>query len=640
MAILPLQLARVSNLLRANLGTSNINRTQQQLLEVQNQLSTGERLNLPSDDPGDSAIVQQLQKLLEQRKAYSDNLQHAQSQLGEVDSSLGDLTDLIQQAQQIASANVGSDVSADERTSAAAIVKSLQSQALSVGNKQFEGVFLFAGDRSTDAPFVEDVGGVKFVGDSNVLTNVYDENTKLPFMVDGAEVFGALSSRMKGSVDLTPNLTLSTRIVDVKGAGNTGVHLGSIQVSDGTTTKIIDLSNADSIGDVKNAIDAAGVGGITAGIAADGNSIALNATAADNITVTEVGNGTTAADLGILQTTPQGAGVAVDGANIGPKVTNLTKLADLKGGAGIDLSGLVLTNGQSTANVGLAGATTVEDLLNAVNGSKTGVQASINDAGDGIDLVNPTQGVGLTIGENGGTTAADLGIRSLAPSTKLSELNGGKGVSTSSGAELQVTRQDGTTFQVEIGSAQTIQDVIDAINTADAGGGVTASFATQGNGIVLTDTTTGPGQLSVTSINFSTAAKDLGLDQAASGGTLTAKDTNQIEVPGVFGNLQKLRQALEASDQQGITAAAEGLKEDYDRIVRVRGETGARVQELESRQTSLSGENLSTTNLLSSLKDTDFTEAISRFQTLQTALQASMQTTARVLNLSLMDFLG
>jgi flagellin-like hook-associated protein FlgL len=34
------------------------------------------------------------------------------------------------------------------------------------------------------------------------------------------------------------------------------------------------------------------------------------------------------------------------------------------------------------------------------------------------------------------------------------------------------------------------------------------------------------------------------------------------------------------------------------------------------------------------------TEAISRFQTLQTALQASMQTTARMMNLSLLDFLG
>jgi flagellar hook-associated protein 3 FlgL len=74
--------------------------------------------------------------------------------------------------------------------------------------------------------------------------------------------------------------------------------------------------------------------------------------------------------------------------------------------------------------------------------------------------------------------------------------------------------------------------------------------------------------------------------------------------------------------------------------VRVRGETGARLQELNSRASSLDDENLATTGLLSKLKDTDFTEAISRFQTLQTSLQASLQSTARILNLSLMDFLG
>jgi flagellin-like hook-associated protein FlgL len=639
MAILPLQLARVSNLLKSNLTTSSITRTQQDLVNVQNELATGSRLNLPSDDPGDAAVVQQLQKLLEQRGAYSDNLKSAQSQLGEVDSSLADLTDLIQQAQTIASANVGSDVTADQRQGAAAIVTSLQSQALSVGNKQFDGVFLFAGDRSTAPPFVEDVGGVKFVGDSNVLKNVYDENTKLPFMVDGANVFGALSTRMQGSVDLSPSLTASTRISDLKGANGDGVHLGSIQLSNGTTTKIVDLSSADTIGDVQNLIDAAGVGGITAAIAGDGNSLQLNAAGSDNITVNETG-GTTASDLGILQTTAQGAGTAVDGASVGASVTGLTKLSDLKNGAGIDTTGLILTNGEKTATVDLSSATTVEDLLNAINSSKTGVLAKINDAGNGIDLVNPTQGVQMTIAENGGTTAADIGIRSLAPSTKLADLNGGRGVQTSSGAELQISRQDGTSFQVEIGGAQTVQDVIDAINTADAGGGVTASFATTGNGIVLNDSTTGPDTLRVISINFSTAATDLGLDQAPAGSTLTGKDTNGIEVPGVFGNLAKLQTALQANDQAGITAAAEGLKSDYDRIVRVRGETGARVQELTARQSNLEDENLATTGLLSNLKDTDFTEAISRFQTLQTSLQASLQTTARILNLSLMDFLG
>ena len=44
--------------------------------------------------------------------------------------------------------------------------------------------------------------------------------------------------------------------------------------------------------------------------------------------------------------------------------------------------------------------------------------------------------------------------------------------------------------------------------------------------------------------------------------------------------------------------------------------------------------------LLSSLSDTDFTEAVARFQTLQNALQATLQTTGQMLNLSLLDFLG
>jgi flagellar hook-associated protein 3 FlgL len=72
----------------------------------------------------------------------------------------------------------------------------------------------------------------------------------------------------------------------------------------------------------------------------------------------------------------------------------------------------------------------------------------------------------------------------------------------------------------------------------------------------------------------------------------------------------------------------------------MRGATGAQVQEMESRQTSLDGQNLATKALLSSLQDTDFTDAITRFQTLQTSLQATLQSSAKILNLSLMDFLG
>jgi len=214
MAILPTSLARVSNLLRSNTAASQIARTQRRLLATQNELSTGRRLNSASDDPGDAAIVQQLQKTLEQRQAFATNLERAKNHLGAVDSTLGDLSDLLQRAQQIASANVGSDVTADQRAGAAALVDQLYNEALTLANTQFEGVYLFAGDRSTTAPFVSDAGGVKFVGSERVLKNAFDEGTDLPFMVDGAQVFGALSTRVQGSVDLSPSLTAATRLAD------------------------------------------------------------------------------------------------------------------------------------------------------------------------------------------------------------------------------------------------------------------------------------------------------------------------------------------------------------------------------------------------------------------------------------------
>lgn len=643
MAILPLQLARVSNSLRTSIATSTIARTQASLINVQNELSTGRRLNSPSDDPGDAAIAQQLRKLLEQREGYGDNLKSAGSKLSDVDATLGDLSDLLLQAQTIASANVGSDVTEGARQSAAAVVDAIYRQMLDVGNHQLDGVYVFGGDRSTEAPFVETAGGVKFVGTSNILKNTFDQNVILPFMVDGEETFGALSSRVEGKVDLSPTITATTRIGELRGAGGVGVQLGAIQLGDGTTTATVDLSTADSLNDIITAINNAGVGSITAGLTGDGLGIELTGGGADNITVNEMGNGTTAADLGILLPVGTGAGNTLTGQNIQAKVTSLTPLASLRGGLGIDtVNGLSITNGLITKNIDLSGAVTVEDMLNAINGSGTEVRAEINVNGTGINIYNPTQGTNMVISESGGTTATDLGVRSFDLDSPLSELNLGRGVRTVEGNDIQVTDSAGTVFQVDLSGLNTVQDVIDAINNAAVtnGAAVTAGFAASGNGITLIDTAAGAGALVLTPINFSNAAADLGLTSPAVAGVITGSDVNAVEPGGVFSHITALQKALRSGDQQAITAAAEGLKEDYDRVIRVRGETGARVQEIEARQERLDDQNVATKALLSSLEEVDFTDAITRFQTLQTALQASMQTSGKILNLSLLDFLG
>ncbi len=640
MAVLPTSLARVSNQLRANTSLNQIMRTQEQLMKTQNQLNTGRRLNAPSDDPGDAAVAMQLRKTLERRDGYNANLNNAKTYLSTVDTTLGDASNLLLQAQQIASANVSDTVTQQERDSAAAIIKNIYSQMITLGNKSLGGSYLFSGDKLDKPPFEEFAGGVKFIGSATTLQNQFDESTSGNFQVNGAEVWGALSTRIESSQDGTPSVTGDTRIIDLKGATGEGVRLGSIRVSDGTNDGFVDLSGSDTLQDVVDKINAAGIGAVTATIGTSG--LVISAGGGDSISIDEVGGGQTAADLGIRVPTSPGPGIFITGNSINPKITPLTTLTSLNGGTGIDTTGIIISNGTKSATIDLSAAVTVEDLLNKINGSGTGVQAEIKADGTGLRLLNPTQGNEMRVAENGGNTAADLGLRSFEPASKLLELNGGKGVRSVDGIDFTIKDSNGVNVDVDITSTMgTIQDVIDAINTASttAGAGIAASFATTGNGIVITDSAGGAESLTITPQNFSQAASDLGLNETQVGGVITGRDIHEVTAQGTFANLAKLRNALETGDQKTITEAADALQADYDRVVRIRGEVGAQVQDVEQRQTRLEDENLTTKSLLSDLEDVDFSEAITRFSLLQTSLQASLQTTGSTLNMSLMDFL-
>jgi flagellar hook-associated protein 3 FlgL len=642
MAILPANIGRVSNQLRSNVALNQIQRTQARLLQTQNQLTTGRKLNAPSEDPGEATIAQQLRKTLERREAYNTNLARARNGLSEVDSTLGQVSDLILQAEQLASANVGDNVTQDERDGAAQLVKSIYQQLVTLGNHSFEGSYLFGGDKLDQPPFEEFAGGIKFNGSATTLLNQFDESYAGTLQVDGDQVWGALSTRIESSGDNSPVLTASTRIDAIKGTTGEGVQLGVIQVSDGTTSANVDLTQADTIQDVVDAINNAGVGTLAASFNGAGDGIQITGGAGDEITVLDLGGGRTAADFGIRTPVSGGTGAPVIGLDIQPQITPLTPISALNNGLGIDSAGIIITNGTKTATIDFAGAVTVEDMLNAINGADVGVRAEIKPDGTGLRLLNPTQGNEMRVAENGGTTASDLGLRSFDTSSVLADLNAGKGVRTVDGVDFQIADSNGVAFDVDLdGSTQTIQDVIDAINTAatGAGAGVVASFATTGNGIVLTDTAAGAGTLTLTPQNFSQAAADLGINKTSAGGLIEGDDVHQVIAQGVFANINKLQQAMLGGDQKAMTEAAEALKVDLDRVVRERGKVGAQVQDIESRQARLEDQNITTKELLSKIEDTDFTAAISEFSLLQTSLQASLQTTGQVLNLSLIDFL-
>jgi len=147
-----------------------------------------------------------------------------------------------------------------------------------------------------------------------------------------------------------------------------------------------------------------------------------------------------------------------------------------QGGSGRNLdqtSGLQIVNGGQTYTVDFSDCTTVQDLLNKLNLCGAGLLAQINAAGTGIDVRSRLSGCDFAIGENGGTTATDLGLRSLTTSSLLEDFNHGGGVHDS-----QIPPQYAqATFQFSAASSSLIFTAVDG---GTASNGYTIDFVNSG----------------------------------------------------------------------------------------------------------------------------------------------------------------
>jgi flagellar hook-associated protein 2 len=249
----------------------------------------------------------------------------------------------------------------------------------------------------------------------------------------------------------------------------------------------------------------------------------------------------TSAGYADLNTAKVGAGTI--SVKRGGFVATDTSLDLLNGGSGVARGKIRVTDRSGVAAVvDLGGTRTVGDVIKAINDNGiASVTASVR--GDSIVLTDQS---GSTTGSivvqelAGGRTAADLGILgSVAASekigadivrlgglVKLSSLNDGLGVRVSGTQDdLRITLKDGGTIDVKLSDAKTIDDVINTINNdSENSSRVTAAISGDGDRIVLTDSTGGGGTLTVTALNGSKAAADLGiLGSEQAGGVLTGK---------------------------------------------------------------------------------------------------------------------
>lgn len=636
-------LSRVSNSLRTFTALSQLQQNSLRMFQQEQHVSSGLRLLSVGDDPVSAEKITRLAKSLETQDQILTNLQHASSYLAASDAAVSDVSDLLIDAARIASEQAGSFQSAEERAGQSAVIDGIIDQLMNVGNRKYQGLYLFGGRAVSQAPLNSSLGRVTNIGDWGRRSTLVSSDFTEAFNITAADVLGLRNEVSGGYAHFDLQLSTDVRLSELRGATNAGIRLGRIQATEGATTFEVDLTGSETVSDVIakfNAAAAAAGSTLTLGInPADGGTLQVSNGGAAAIEIKDVGLGTFAADLGIKKSA--GAGLDIDGDNLNRRMTSATRLADL-GPAGIALpNGVTITNGQRSATVTFAGATTVQDVLNRLNGSGVGIRASISEAGDGIEIENLVAGTALVVGENGGTDADTLGIRTLDRSVSLTRLNYYRGIHPAEGNDIRITNANGVSFEVDLSNARTIGDVIDAINAASAaaGAGVAAGTSLGGAGLRLTGPA-GAGSLAVEAVNMSPVAGELGIAKTGSDTVLEGDDVGQFYQGGVFSALYRLRDALLADDSSEITEAGSQINVLQQQVAAARGELGARSQSISARTEQTQSAVDATNILLSELKDVDFAEAVTKFQLAQTALQASLLTGSQTLNMSLLDFLG
>ena len=642
MDIGPLLPGRMPNSLQAQLLNTQLQNARSSLSRLEAEVSSGQKFQLPSDDPTSATQAIQLTSLLAQNTQFGKNSQSGTSLLNATDAALASVSQGLTTARALDFSGIGA--TAAGKSAMAQQVQGLIQQVVDAANSTFGGQSLFGGSQNSGPPFSVTSNGVAYSGDQQSLSTYIAPGLTAATSIDGNTALAALSP--PAGSDLNPALTLLTRLSDLK--GGQGVVPGQINVtlSSPATSLKIDLSQAKTIGDVKGLIEnALGTANVTVAIDVAKNGISITPTAG-TITIANPAGGTAASDLGIVGA----AAASIDSGDLNPQLTLTTNLADLNGGAGIGPTagkGLLITNGSISQVVDISSAVTVGDLVNLLKNPSLGLSVGINAQGNGLAVSTRLSGVDFSIGENGGLNASSLGIRTFTGSTLLSSLNYGTGVPVNAGQTLGITRRDGTLTNVDLSGSLTVQDVINKINAYDASHlrpvTLQASINPNGIGIRLVDTS-GTLPLSVDAGAPNTGlGTALGLAGTEPGNIntvpLVGKDVNPQQAGGILNILVRLQQALQNGDDPTLTRLGGQITTESDRLSGIRGVVGSRLQTLQNIDSSLQSQNLQTQQALSNAKDTDLATVLSELVQQQTTFEATLRISAQTMQLSLAHYL-
>jgi flagellar hook-associated protein 3 FlgL len=613
---------------------------------TETQMSSGRRINAPSDDPIGTQHDLTLRTRQSQIGQYKANINLASGWLSAYDTGLSDLKNIYSSAREVTVMMANDTYDATAREAAAKEVESLFQQVLQIANGSVDGRQLYSGFRTRTKPLAASANGVIYEGDRGAINLDIDFASRMVSNVNGAELFFKQLTTLGSDGNLKMGLTGATRLADLHLGAGVDLGSGSVQVLDANRnlTYTLDLSGAVTADDVVTAVNAQ-LG------AASNLSLAISGTGASFHWVPVVGATNTVTDDTPLSNLNGGTGVQREPGKIRIRDESGSLSFEVSIGSATTLGGVRTAINDALTARGITGVTVgfnstgtglavtdgnlpplgliIEDVSEeSTVASDLGITGRVDSLLEGQDLRPQAE---FVISEGGGAVGGDLGLlgtfrfdtagEELDPrlmlDTPLSQLNNNGGFAL---GRIKISQGDQVAF-VDL-SNSTIVTVADAISAINRSGlAVTAEINSAGTGLQIRPTVDDR-TLIIEDADDNKTASALGISGS----------------PDMLGSMLLLITALHNDDRALAGKLNGNLDKAMNELLSSRAAMGSKVVRMETSLNRLTAAEAEVTKLLSDVEDADITSLVSQLAKEQNLYQAALLAGSKAIQPSLLDF--
>ncbi|MCL1852043.1 MAG: flagellar hook-associated protein FlgL [Peptococcaceae bacterium] len=147
---------RVTHNMMSNNLLRNLSNASGRMIDIQNQMSSGARINKPSDDPVGVETAMRLKSTLMSMQQWKQNVSEGRAHMESIEGTLNGLMDMTHRLRELAIQGANGASTADDRVKIKNEVDQIIKQFEQSANAQFNGRYVFSGTRSDKEALISD----------------------------------------------------------------------------------------------------------------------------------------------------------------------------------------------------------------------------------------------------------------------------------------------------------------------------------------------------------------------------------------------------------------------------------------------------------------------------------------------------